>query len=165
MNIFHKYVKYINGDFMRIKELVNKNIIVGDVKNSIVEIANIMKKNNIGFLPIKNEKKIIGVITDRDIVINCISNNCNNNSSVEGYINKNIIHVDWNREISDALNIMSREKIKRIIISNNMKLVGILSLSDIISLDEKKVLSTIKTIWEITDNKRNIEPEIDEYYL
>ena len=63
MNIFHKYVKYINGDFMRIKELVNKNIIVGDVKNSIVEITNIMKKNNIGFLPIKNEKKIIGVIT------------------------------------------------------------------------------------------------------
>ena len=57
------------------------------------------------------------------------------------------------------------EKIKRILISNNMKLVGILSLSDIISLDEKKVLSTIKTIWEITDNKRNIEPEIDEYYL
>lgn len=150
---------------MRIKEVVNKNIIVGDANNSIVEISNIMKKHNIGFLPISDSKKIIGVITDRDIVINCISNNCDNNEKIGSYINRNIIHVDWNREISDALNIMSREKIKRILISNNMKLVGILSLSDIISLDEKKVLSTIKTIWEITDNKRNIEPEIDEYYL
>lgn len=150
---------------MRIKEVVNKNIIVGDVNNSIVEISNIMKKHNIGFLPISDNKKIIGVITDRDIVINCISNSCDNNEKIGSYINRNIIHVDWNREISDALNIMSREKIKRILISNNMKLVGILSLSDIISLDEKKVLSTIKTIWEITDNRRNIEPEIDEYYL
>lgn len=150
---------------MRIKEVVNKNIIVGDANNSIVEISNIMKKHNIGFLPISDNKKIIGVITDRDIVINCISNNCDNKEKIGSYINRNIIHIDWNREISDALNIMSREKIKRILISNNMKLVGILSLSDIISLDEKKVLSTIKTIWEITDNKRNIEPEIDEYYL
>lgn len=165
MNIFHKYVKYINGDSMRIKEVVNKNIIVGDVKNSIAEIANIMKKNNIGFLPIKNEKKIIGVITDRDIVINCISNNCNNNSSVEGYINKNIIHIDWNREITDALNIMAREKIKRILVSSNMKLVGILSLSDIITKEEKKAMETIKTIWKLKDNNRNVEPEIDEYYL
>lgn len=165
MNIFHKYVKYINGDFMRIKEVVNKNIIIGDVKDSIVEIATIMKKNNIGFLPIKNDKKIIGVITDRDIVINCISNNCNNNDSVEGYINKNIIHIDWNREITDALNIMAREKIKRILVSNNMKLVGILSLSDIITKEEKKTVETIKTIWELKDNDRNIEPEVDEYYL
>lgn len=150
---------------MRIKEVVNKNIIVGDVNNSITEVANIMKKNNIGFLPISDNKKIIGVITDRDIVINCISNNCNNAESISGYINKNIIHIDWNREISDALSIMAKEKIKRILVSNNMKLVGVLSLSDIINLDEKKALETIKTIWELKDNENNIEPEIDEYYL
>lgn len=165
MNNFHKYVKYINGDLMRIKEVVNKNIIVGDVKDSIVEIATIMKKYNIGFMPIKNEQKIIGVITDRDIVINCISNNCNNNDSIEGYINKNIIHIDWNREINDALNIMAKEKVKRILVSDNMKLVGVLSLSDIINKEEKKTLETIKSIWKLKDNNRNIEPEIDEYYL
>ena len=165
MNIFHKYVKYINGDFMKIKEVVNKNIIVGDAKNSIVEIATIMKKNNIGFLPIKSDKKIIGVITDRDIVINCISNNCNNSDIIEGYINKNIIHIEWNKEINDALNIMAKEKIKRILVSNNMKLVGILSLSDIITKEEKNTIETIKTIWELKDHNKNIEPEIDEYYL
>lgn len=150
---------------MRIKEIINKNVIVGDINNSIAEIATTMKKNNIGFLPIKDDKKIIGVITDRDIVINCVSNNCNNDAIIKGYVNKNIIHIDWNREIIDALNIMAKEKIKRILVSNNMKLVGILSLSDIINLDDKRVLDTIKTIWQITDNTKNIEPEIDEYYL
>lgn len=155
----------MNGDLMRIKEVVNKNIIVGDVNSSIVEIAFLMKKYNIGFLPIKNEQKIIGVITDRDIVINCISNNCNNNDCIEGYINKNIIHIDWNREISDALNIMAKEKIKRILVSDNMKIIGILSLSDIINKEEKKTLETIKSIWKLKDNNKNIEPEIDEYYL
>lgn len=150
---------------MRIKEVVNKNLIVGNIDNSITEISNIMKKHNIGFLPICDNNKIVGVITDRDIVINCISNNCNTNDKIENYINKNIIYIDCNKEISDALNIMASEKIKRIMISDNKKLIGILSLSDIINLDEKKVLDTIKTIWQITDHSKNIEPEIDEYYL
>ena len=46
-----------------------------------------------------------------------------------------------------------------------MKLVGILSLSDIITKEEKKTVETIKTIWKLKDNNRNIEPEVDEYYL
>lgn len=150
---------------MRIKQIVNKNIIVGNIDNSITEISNIMKNNNIGFLPISNKNKIIGVITDRDIVINCVSNNCNNNDSIESYINRNIIHIDWNRELNDALNIMAKEKIKRILVSNNMKLIGILSLSDIIKFNEKESLETIKMIWELKDNNKNIEPTIDEYYL
>lgn len=145
--------------------MVNKNIIVGNINNSISDIASIMKIHNIGFIPISNNQKIVGVITDRDIVINCISNNCNCNEKIENYINRNVIHIDWNREINDALNIMAKEKIKRILISDNMKLIGILSLSDIINLEEKKVLETIKIIWEIKDNNKNIEPEIDEYYL
>lgn len=150
---------------MRIKEIVNKNIVVGNIHNSISEVANMMKVHNVGFLPISNGQKIVGVMTDRDIVINCISNKVNNTVYIENYINRNVIHIDWNREIKDALNIMAREKIKRILVSDNMKLIGILSLSDIINLDEKNVLETIRTIWEIKDNKENIEPEIDEYYL
>lgn len=150
---------------MRIKEVINRNVVVGDINNSIVEIATIMKKRNIGFLPIKSNKKIVGVITDRDIVINCISNNCNNNDSIEGYISRNIIHIDWNREINDALNIMTREKIKRILVTDNMKVIGVLSLSDIIKKEENKTLETIKIIWELKDNNTNIDPEIDEYYL
>lgn len=150
---------------MRIKEIVNKNLIVGDIDSSIIQISNIMKKNNIGFLPISNNNKIIGVITDRDIVINCISNNCNTDDKIEGYINKNIIHIDCNREINDALNIMAKEKIKRILVSDKDKIIGVLSLSDIIKYDEKNVLETIKSVWEIKDNINNIEPTIDEFYL
>lgn len=150
---------------MRIKEIVNKNLIVGDIDSSIIQISNIMKKNNIGFLPISNNNKIIGVITDRDIVINCISNNSSTDDKIEGYVNKNIIHIDCNGEINDALNIMAKEKIKRILVSDKDKIIGVLSLSDIIKYDENKVLETIKSIWEIKDNINNIEPTIDEFYL
>ena len=45
------------------------------------------------------------------------------------------------------------------------KIVGVLSLSDIIKTNEKEVLDTIKTIWTIDDKNRLKDAKIDEFYL
>ena len=165
MNIFYKLGKYSNGDKMRLKEIFNKGLISADIKASIYDVANLMKKHNIGFVPITNNQSIVGVITDRDIVINAIANNCDCNHYVEDYINKNIIKIDYNREIHDALSLMKQHKIKRIIVMDGEKIVGVLSLSDIIKTNEKEVLDTIKTIWTIDDKNRLKDAKIDEFYL
>jgi len=165
MNIFYKYVKYISGDKMRIKEIFQRGIIHIDADTSIYDAANVMKKHNIGFLPVLKDDKIIGVITDRDIVINAVANNCDCDKSIEDYINKNIIKIDYNRELSDALDLMTTHKIKRILVVDGEKFIGVLSLSDIIQKDEKGVLKAIKTIWKIEDKDRLKDAEIDEFYL
>ena len=165
MNIFYKLGKYSNGDKMRIKEIFNKGLISADVNASVYDVANLMKKHNIGFIPITNNQSIVGVITDRDIVINAIANNCDCNQSIEDYINKNVIKIDYNREIHDALSLMKQHKIKRIIVMDGEQIIGVLSLSDIIKTNEKEVLDTIKTIWTIDDKDRLKDAEIDEFYL
>lgn len=165
MNNFYKYVKYTNGDNMRIKEILKKGIISIDISTSIYDAANLMKKHNIGFLPVIKDSKVIGVITDRDIVVNAVANNCDCDTTIEDYINKNIVKIDYNREISDALNLMKLNKIKRIIIMNGEKFIGVLSLSDIIDIDENGILETIKTIWKIEDKERLKDSEIDEFNL
>lgn len=164
-NIFYKSGKYSNGDKMRIKETFNKGLISADVNASVYDVANLMKKHNIGFVPITNNQSIVGVITDRDIVINAVANNCDCNQSIEDYINKNVIKIDYNREIHDALSLMKQHKIKRIIVMDGEKIIGVLSLSDIIKTNEKEVLDTIKTIWTIDDKDRLKDAEIDEFYL
>lgn len=150
---------------MRIKNILRRGIIVADINTSIYDVANLMKKHNIGFLPITSNNKIMGVITDRDIVINCVANNCENDQKIEDYINKSVISIDHNREIDEALDLMKKNKIKRIIVTDGEKIIGVLSLSDIIECNEKGVLETIKTIWKIEDKRKNIEPEVDEFYL
>ena len=81
---------------MKVKDIMSKNLIICSSDINVINISNIMKKYNIGFIPIEKKKKIIGVITDRDIVINIISNKVNNNSSIESYVNSNIIHIEEN---------------------------------------------------------------------
>lgn len=166
----YKCIKISNniiGDYMKVKDIMSKNLIICSSDINVINISNIMKKYNIGFIPIKKNKKIIGVITDRDIVINIISNKVNNDSSIENYVNNNIIHIGENSSIDKCLNIMKKNKVKRLIVVNKEKIVGVISLSDILNCydDLDKVTEVAKVIWSTTKNDDNYKTEIDEFYL
>ena len=60
---------------------------------------------------------------------------------------------------------MSKNKIKRLIITKEKEIVGILSLSDIINNTNINTLNTIKNIFELKNNQLNKNPKIDEFYL
>lgn len=157
----------INGDDMKIEDIMSKNIIIGSITNTIPEIATIMKKYDIGFLPISDQQKIIGVITDRDIVINALSNNCNQNDIIDKYINKNIISIEQDEKIENAIELMGEKKVRRLIITKNNKMSGILSLADIISANNDKdlIIDALQRIFEINRNDDLFKTEIDEFYL
>ena len=73
---------------MKIKDYMTKGIVCCDIEDNISTIAEIMDSNNIGFIAVLSNDKIIGVITDRDLVI---GPTLDNEASIEDYINKNII--------------------------------------------------------------------------
>lgn len=151
---------------MNINDIMSKKIIVGSTTNTLSEIAELMKKYDIGFIPIVDKNKLVGVITDRDIVINAISNNCSFNDLIDKYVVKNIISIDQNKSIDDALNLMALKKVKRLIVTDNNKISGILTLSDILEkYDNEIILDTFKQIFEINRNDDLFSTEIDEFYL
>lgn len=151
---------------MNINDIMSKKIIVGSTTNTLSEIAELMKKYGIGFIPIVDKNKLVGVITDRDIVINAISNNCSFNDLIDKYVVKNIISIEQNKSIDDALNLMALKKVKRLIVTDNNKISGILTLSDILGkYDSEIVLDTFKQIFEINRNDDLFSTEIDEFYL
>lgn len=154
----------ISGDFM-IGEIMSKKIIFGDINDSIKDISGLMKTNNIGFIPIKEKDKYIGVITDRDICLS-IPTISNINDSVKSYITSNLFYIDTDSTIDDALNMMSKKKVKRLLVKEKDNIVGILSLSDILNYtNNKNILGSIKTIFYIHDNNQSSIAEIDEFYL
>lgn len=166
----YKCVKISNNiisDYMKVKDIMSKNLIICSNDINVINISSIMKKYNIGFIPIEKNKKIIGVITDRDIVINIISNKVNNDFSIENYVNNNIIHIEENSSIDKCLNIMKKNKVKRLIVVNKEKIVGVISLSDILNCydDLDKVIMVAKVIWSTTKSDDNYKTEIDEFYL
>ena len=140
-------------------------IISSNKDSSIKDISLLMKENNIGFIPIKDNDTYIGVITDRDICL-AISNIKNIDDIIKPYITNNIIYIDINSDIDNALKIMATNKIKRLLVKEKDNIIGILSLSDILSYtNNKNIIHTYKTIFYI-HNSNNIDSAyIDDFCL
>lgn len=160
-------INNINGDKMKVEEIMTKNVVIADKSESIHHIAAMMKKYDIGFIPIRDEKKIIGVVTDRDIACTIVANNCDIDNKIESYINRSIKSIEKDETTMEALSIMSENKIKRLLVTDKKRIVGVLSISDIINGDSKnpEIISTLKRIWTITHTSNKFEAEIDEFYL
>ena len=152
---------------MKIKDIMSKDIIVGKITDNVLEISKKMKENDIGFIPIVDKDDVVGVVTDRDIVINSLANNGKNEDLIEDYMTKNVVFVDINESLENAIEKMKENKIKRIIVSNKGKMVGIISISDFINskLNNNELINSIKHIWNINKIDNKEEPEIDEFYL
>lgn len=145
---------------MEIRNLMSKNIVVADIQDSINSVAILMNRYNIGCVPICKEKKIVGVITDRDIVVRAIRENCRLSDEISKYISKKIVSVNVTNDLTEVLNIMKSKKVKRVLVEDEGKVVGILSLSDLLKTDSDPMLivGALKDIFIIEKNK-------EDYYL
>lgn len=157
---------------MKVKEIMSKSMITANIDNSISEVSRMMKEYDIGFIPVKNANDFIGVITDRDIVIRAISKGIELSSEIEKYITNYIVTIESNADVDEALEVMSKEKIKRLMVVDKRDIVGIISLSDILSVQyDNYVLEYIANIFSpfgkpLTENEINlIEAEVDEFEL
>lgn len=129
---------------MKIKDYMTKGIVCCDIEDNISTIAEIMDSNNIGFIAVLSNDEIIGVITDRDLVIGPI---LDNEASIEDYINKNIISIDEDDNIITGLNLMKKNKIKRLLVTKKGKYTGVLSISDLLTTNKTdEVINTLKEI-------------------
>lgn len=158
------FINNINGDIM-IKDIMSKKIIFSNIDSSIKDVSNLMKKNNIGFIPVKDNNKYVGVITDRDICLS-IPTLKSINDSIKSYISNNIVSIEVNDTIRNALKLMGKYKVKRLLVKEKDNTVGVLSLSDILNYtNSNNLIDTYKNIFYIKDNRKEFTSEVDEFYL
>lgn len=150
-----------------VQDIMTKKIIYAKADDTISSVSKKMLEFDIGFLPVEKNKKIIGVITDRDIATKVYSNTKSLDVKIEDYINKNIIFCNKESKLEEALSIMSKNKVKRLIVLDNKLVVGIISLSDILNHfnNELLLIDTLKSIFTINRNTDKYKTEIDEFYL
>ena len=143
---------------MDIEKVMTKGIIVCHISDDIKKIADIMKKYDVGFLPIIDNNKIIGTVTDRDLIVNEFNDVINKHNS--------LITVNYNQDVYEALDIMGKNKVKRLIVTKDNKAIGIVSLSDLVNYTTKdKFTETFKQIYEIDKNNHYFNTDIDDFYL
>lgn len=116
---------------MRVHEIMSNNVITISKDISILEAMNVMKINNISFLIISEENKILGCITEHDIFLN-LTKELSTSTKIEKIMKKYVLTVNQNDDVIEASDLMARcLTTKLAVIDNERNLVGVLTLSDI----------------------------------
>lgn len=120
---------------MKVKEIMTPNATAIWLTESLADAAQMMWENDCGALPIiKDGRKVIGMITDRDICMATAMRNTNPSGvSVEEVMTGLVYSLNPEDEIDDALKAMQEHKIRRLpVINAEGELEGILSMNDIV---------------------------------
>lgn len=118
---------------MKVKECMCNNVVWLTPEASIGECAKLMDQQHIGSVPVcDSNQNVVGLVTDRDILLRAIINNKDiNNTKVSDIMSTNVCCCESNTDLEQATNMMSENQIRRIPVTENNKIVGILTLTDL----------------------------------
>jgi len=116
---------------MKVKEIMCDNVYSVGVDTPIEQIAQHMKRLNVGMIPVCTDSgHIKGVVTDRDIVIRAVAGEIKNLTAKE-IMSENIVTVEPDTDTHDAALIMAGYKIRRLPVVKDECIKGIVALGDI----------------------------------
>lgn len=119
-------------EYKQVKELMTSPAITIEDSSTIKDAIEVMKNSNIGFLPITRNEIIVGVVTDRDILIRGVGT-YKLSTKISKISTKGEIHfVDPSTSSIDAAKIMSENKIRRLVVLNDGKVVGVLTSKNLL---------------------------------
>jgi CBS domain-containing protein len=117
---------------MKVRDIMSKNLAMVNPSSTLTEAAQLMQKHNIGAIPVCDQNGLVGIVTDRDIVVRNIANGGNTqNSTVKDVMTPNVTTAYPDMDVDDATRIMSQQQIRRLPVVDNNRLIGMLALGDI----------------------------------
>jgi CBS domain-containing protein len=124
---------------------------------SVVEAARLMRQQDIGSLPITDEEKLVGMITDRDITTRVVAEGADaTTTSVGDVYSRDLISVEPDRGIDEALQLMARHQVRRLPVVENGRLVGIVAQADIaLNENETKTGELVEAISAPSEGERS----------
>ena len=132
-----------NSNSTYIHEIMSKNVVKVNYEISALEISKTMVKRRISSVVIiDNNDKIIGIVTEKDLIKEiCAKNLLANTLSAAKVMSSPLITISKNSTINDATKLMVEKKIKHLAILENNDIIGILTTYDLINLLRDKIKS------------------------
>lgn len=114
----------------KLKEIMSDEVECCTLLDNVYEVAVKMKEWNVGAIPIVDGERLVGMITDRDLVIRGIAEKKPGSTKVEEVMSEELITATAEMNTKDAAELMANHQIRRLPIVEGDKLIGIVSLGD-----------------------------------
>lgn len=114
-----------------ISEIMTEDCKTVGPKDTIKQAAIVMRDNDIGFVPVVEGSRLIGVVTDRDLVIRALADDSSGSTSVGDVLSTDVKTVSSDTSVDDAAELMAANQIRRLPVVDNGELRGVISIGDL----------------------------------
>ncbi|MFD2704929.1 CBS domain-containing protein [Salibacterium lacus] len=137
----------------KMKEVMTTDVETCAPDDSVENAAKMMKEHHIGAIPVIQENNLMGMITDRDIVVRCIAEGRSDSSPVKDVMTTNIVTAEPDMDIEEAAKLMASRQIRRLPVVENQQLAGIAALKDL-AVDEQTDAKASFALNEISEERQ-----------
>jgi CBS domain-containing protein len=118
---------------MFVHEAMAKTIGTATPTDAVATVAHMMKDNDCGFIPIADAGRLVGVVTDRDIVIRCLAEDQGDVriARIDRVMSAPAWTIDAGATVEEAAHVMAEHEIRRLPVMSNGELVGVLSYGNL----------------------------------
>ena len=116
---------------MRVAEVMSRNVSVANPNENIQDVARRMVADDVGFLPVGDKDRLVGTITDRDIVARAVAAGHNGQCKVRDVMSSDVKYCFDDEDVDDVIHNLGALQLRRLPVVNRAKrLVGVVSLAD-----------------------------------
>jgi CBS domain-containing protein len=128
-----------------VREIMTKNVTNMQVSTTLEEAARAMREQDIGNVVVAEDERLVGLVTDRDIVIRAVADGMDPTTTTLGSVaSRDIIAIQPDDTAQAAALLMREQAIRRVLVVDEQGLCGILSIGDLASeIDPDSVLGGI----------------------
>jgi CBS domain-containing protein len=117
---------------MQISKIMSSKVQIADPNQSIREVAKLMAECDCGAMPVGENDRLVGVITDRDIAIRAVAAGKSPDTPVRDIMTKEVLYCFEDEDHDDVATNMAEVKVRRLpVLDAKKRLVGIISLGDL----------------------------------
>jgi CBS domain-containing protein len=140
-----------------VRDAMTPSVRTASPSQSLADAAQMMKSDDVGSIPIVEEGRLVGIVTDRDIAIRAVAESVDPSAvTIADIASRDLVTVDPDQDLDEALALMARHQLRRLpVVEEDGQLVGILAQADVaLEAKEKKAGELLEQISQPTSTAR-----------
>jgi len=133
---------------MQVYEIMTPTVRIADPNMTIRDAARCMRADNLGALPVGENDRLIGMVTDRDIVVRAVAEERSaGNTTVRQVMSLGICYCFENDDAEGAAQVMAKHQVRRLpVLNRDKRLVGVIALADLGRSEDEAAQGALKDI-------------------
>lgn len=141
---------------MQVSEIMTPHAQLIDPNATIREAARLMRSENVGALPVGENNQLIGIVTDRDIVMRAVAEDRSAGiTAVRDVMSEGVYYCFEEDDVGEAARVMAEHQVRRLpVVNSGNQLTGILALADLVQAGSDAETTALEGVSEPTEDPR-----------